>query len=75
MTHLNESVARERARLDELLSHSDLARLGISYSYTNLWRMWKAGTFPPPIKLGARRNAWRRSDIENWIASRQTVAA
>jgi prophage regulatory protein len=58
-----------------LLQYPDLCRLGIDYSATQLWRLCKSGQFPAPIKLGARRNAWRQSDIENWIASRQTVAA
>jgi prophage regulatory protein len=75
MTHFNETVPRERARLDTLLSTTDLHRLGITYSATQLWRLCKSGQFPAPIKLGARRNAWRASDIEAWIASRQSVAA
>ena len=35
------------------------------------------GQFPAPLKLGARRNAWRSSDIEAWLSSRprDSVAA
>ena len=58
-----------------LLQYPDLCRMGISYSYTQLWRLWNAGQFPAPIKLGARRNAWRASDIEAWLNSRQPKAA
>jgi prophage regulatory protein len=58
-----------------LLQYTDLCRLGIDYSSTQLWRLCKSGQFPAPIKLGARRNAWRESDIEAWLISRQTVAA
>ena len=52
-----------------LLAYADLCRLGIDYSPTTLWRLWKAGQFPAPLKLGARRNAWRASDIEAWLAA------
>ena len=58
-----------------LLSYPDLCRMGITYSTVQLWRLAKAGTFPAPIKLGARRNAWRQSDIESWLKSRQAAAA
>jgi prophage regulatory protein len=30
----------------------------------------KAGRFPAPVKIGQRAVAWRRSDIEHWLASR-----
>lgn len=30
----------------------------------------KAGTFPAPIKTGARSVAWLQSDIQNWIDGR-----
>ena len=34
-------------------------------------RRWvKAGTFPPPIRLGPRALGWRVEEIEKWLASR-----
>ena len=30
----------------------------------------KSGTFPPPISLGLRAVAWRKSDIDYWIGQR-----
>lgn len=30
----------------------------------------KAGTFPPPIKLGARASGWLESEIAEWIAAK-----
>jgi prophage regulatory protein len=27
-------------------------------------------TFPKPLKLGLRNNAWRLGDLEQWIASK-----
>ena len=32
-----------------------------------------AGSFPAPIKIGRQSVAWRRSDIDRWIASRPTA--
>lgn len=31
------------------------------------------GTFPRPVKIGARAIAWRRSEIETWIAALPAV--
>ncbi len=31
----------------------------------------KAGTFPAPVSIGKRAVAWRESDIQAWIESRQ----
>lgn len=41
---------------------SVLQRTGISKS--EIYRRIKIGTFPPPIKLGARAVAWRENAIE-----------
>jgi len=32
------------------------------------WRLEKQGRFPKRIKLGTRKIAWRRADIEAWAA-------
>ena len=33
------------------------------------------GEFPVPVKLGVRAVGWRRSDVENWLATRQSKVA
>lgn len=33
----------------------------------------KAGTFPRPVRCGARAVAWREEDIDKWIAERTTA--
>ena len=43
-------------------------------SKTTIWRMVKAGTFPPPVQLSPRAVGWRRSDIEKWLENRPAVA-
>jgi prophage regulatory protein len=42
---------------------------------TSLYEAIKLGTFPAPVKLGVRAVGWRRSDVEAWLASRETKAA
>ena len=39
-------------------------------SRVTLWRMGKAGTFPRPVRLGARATGYRLSQILEWIDSR-----
>ena len=40
-------------------------------SYSTIWRMIQADQFPKPVKLSARRVAWRKVDVDSWIQSRQ----
>jgi len=35
-----------------------------------LYRDIAAGTFPRPVKLGVQSVAWKKSEIDRWIASR-----
>ena len=37
-----------------------------SLDITTIYRKIKAGTFPPPVRVGRRRVAWRESDITSW---------
>lgn len=45
-------------------------RARVPLSRTQIWRLERAGKFPPRIRLGANRIGWRETDIERWIASR-----
>ena len=42
----------------------------IGYSRSQVHVLIKQGTFPPPVKLGARASAWLESSINKWISSR-----
>lgn len=44
------------------------ARTGLSRS--ELYRRIAIGTFPAPIKIGARASAWSSTEIECWITER-----
>lgn len=39
---------------------------------STLYDWMSRGEFPQPVKLGTRLVAWRQSDIEQWLESRET---
>jgi predicted DNA-binding transcriptional regulator AlpA len=58
-------IADTRAALEMTkLSHATLYRV-----------LLKDPTFPKPFKIGLRKNAWLRSDIEAWINARAAEVA
>ncbi len=55
----------------DLISFEDLQRVIGSPARCTVYRWIKEGIFPAPLNIGPRRVAWRRSDIEGWLAARQ----
>ena len=45
----------------------------VGYSASSIWRRCRDGSFPQPIRLGPSAVAWRLSDVEAWMNSRQPV--
>jgi prophage regulatory protein len=43
---------------------------GIPYSRQHIWRLIGERRFPPAVKLGQCRVAFRCSDVEEWIQDR-----
>ena len=41
----------------------------------HLYKLARAGTFPRPLKIGARASAWRETQVTAWIAARINGAA
>jgi len=41
-------------------------------SPATFWRKVKEGSFPKPIKLGARITAWKVGEVRAWIAAQTT---
>jgi prophage regulatory protein len=37
---------------------------------TSIYKLMKNNAFPKPTSFGARRIAWKRSHIQNWIESK-----
>ena len=55
-----------------LVDHADLRAIyGIKFSRVHLWRLIRAGRFPPPVSLydGGIRKVWRSRDVEAWLAA------
>jgi predicted DNA-binding transcriptional regulator AlpA len=42
---------------------------GIAFDRSTVFRKRRAGTFPEPLMVSAQSIAWRRSDIEAWLAA------
>ncbi|HAT23886.1 MAG TPA: hypothetical protein DCS81_05725 [Pantoea septica] len=50
----------------QLVEYTGLCRMTI-------WRYENAGQFPSRIKIGPKRVAWRKSDVDAWIESLATA--
>lgn len=59
--------------IDRLLPRPEV-EAACSLSRSSIYDMMAKGQFPRPVRLGARRVAWREADIEAWIASRTTAS-
>ena len=44
----------------------------VSLSRSTIWAYCRAGTFPKPIKLGARAVGWNEAAVTAWIEARTT---
>ena len=49
-------------RLGEVLTRTGLAR-------STVYRKMRDGSFPEPLKIGARAVRWPESEIEAWLAA------
>lgn len=58
---------------NRLLKRTEVSKV-TSLGKTSLYELMKAGEFPKPINIGARRVAWLQSDVENWITERLAQA-
>jgi len=41
-------------------------------SKSGLYVLIREGTFPAPIRVGKKAVAWRKRDVDAWVASRET---
>jgi prophage regulatory protein len=54
-----------------MLSFDDLASIkGIQFHRNYLRSLWEQGGFPKPIKLSARKLAWREDEVDSWLMER-----
>jgi prophage regulatory protein len=59
--------------IDRFLPMSSVADL-TSLSKASIYRKIGDGTFPPPLKIGKSRVAWRESAIAAWMAEQSPIA-
>ena len=59
----------------EVLDRLPAVQARVNASKTSIYSWVKSGNFPPPVKLGMRAVAWRRSDVDAWISSRTSHVA
>ena len=60
----------ETPAVPETLDRLPLVLDRVGTSKTTIYAMVKTGDFPAPVKIGQRAVAWRRSEVDAWIASR-----
>ena len=47
----------------------------VQLSRSTIYAAVKAGTFPAPVRIGARAVAWRVSEVEQWLEARPLASA
>jgi prophage regulatory protein len=47
----------------------------VQLSRSTIYAAVKAGTFPAPVRIGARAVAWRVSEVEQWLEARPLANA
>lgn len=58
--------------LDRLIRRQEVEeRTGLSRA--SIYTMMDEGQFPRPVRIGKRAVAWRQSEIEEWMASREAA--
>ena len=56
--------------LDRLIRRPEVEQI-TGKSRSGIYEGIADGTFPRPVRIGARAVAWRESDIQNWIDQRE----
>ena len=79
MVRVDEGAVRERGRImsgqeNRILRLREVMRL-TGLSKTTIYRRYRDGTFPRPLKLGPQSIGWRRGEILEWLESRPRAGA
>ena len=57
---------------EQLLGEKEVTKM-VDLSRVTLWRMQRDGEFPQRRQIGRRRVGWLRSEVEEWMRTRQPV--
>lgn len=69
MTAQKQATQSNHQQLDRMLRRKEVEQI-TARSRSAIYEGMAAGTFPKPVKIGARAVAWPESVIRNWIAER-----
>jgi prophage regulatory protein len=69
MTAQTQTTQTSHQQLDRMLRRKEVEQI-TARSRSAIYEGMAAGTFPKPVKIGARAVAWPESIIRNWIAER-----
>jgi prophage regulatory protein len=69
MTAQRSTTQNDRQPLDRMLRRPEVEEI-TGRSRSAIYEGMAAGTFPKPVKIGARAVAWPESVIRQWIAER-----
>ena len=58
--------------MNRLVRMNELSHI-VGYKPWSIYSLIRLGDFPRPVKLGQRAVAWRESDINDWIDSREVT--
>lgn len=58
---------------ETVLRRSEMVKL-VGLGYTTCWRLENAGKFPARRRLSVGRVGWLLSEVQAWIANRDTLA-
>jgi prophage regulatory protein len=64
------TTEENRRGVDPVLRIGEV-QTALSYSASQIYRMVKAGGFPPPLRLGPGRIGWRQSVVEHWLQDKE----
>ena len=55
---------------ETLIGRQEVERM-VGLSRSTIYDKMRAGTFPLPLKIGAKAVRWRTSEIEEWVNSHE----
>ena len=56
--------------IERLMGWPEVQRT-VGLSRPQIWRLRQDGSFPSPLRLSKNRVAWKSSEIQEWINSRE----
>ncbi|RRQ22915.1 helix-turn-helix transcriptional regulator [Thiohalobacter thiocyanaticus] len=59
---------------DKILRTAEVMQM-TGMSRSTLWRAYRHGDFPTPIRITDKSVGWRLSDVQRWIADRPEAEA